>query len=203
MNASAKPNKPPVESELPLKYIVYCGRERTKLEFTDHLPSSCYTVEGPGIFKPVNEEFAHFITQVINRHWDEVFHAAEWRCYICNQPATGLVHSPRALSTAGVRLCPVVEDEVAPICKTSSSCHAKAKESLRTGIGIGAPPPVEMGRRRCETCGKDVGLRLCGRCEKSSYCSRGCQILHWAIHKKECKEVPKVKTAETETENSV
>ncbi|GFH52343.1 hypothetical protein CTEN210_08819 [Chaetoceros tenuissimus] len=46
----------------------------------------------------------------------------------------------------------------------------------------------------CTNCNKtrgDLGrkLRVCSKCECEKYCSRECQVAHWPIHKKNCKEI--------------
>ncbi len=53
-----------------------------------------------------------------------------------------------------------------------------------------------MGRAldKCHSCGKSkselgleaVNLKLCGRCQKASYCSKDCQSSDWQAHKSSC-----------------
>ena len=40
------------------------------------------------------------------------------------------------------------------------------------------------------------GTLMCSRCKKQYYCSSGCQKLDWSNHRKECKEIEKVKNAQ-------
>jgi hypothetical protein len=40
--------------------------------------------------------------------------------------------------------------------------------------------------KSCYVC-SDLGKHYCAQCKKAFYCSKDCQILHWKIHKKECK----------------
>ena len=53
---------------------------------------------------------------------------------------------------------------------------------------------VEKDHAICTNCGKSRGdlgrrLRVCSKCECVKYCSRECQVKHWPIHKKQCKEI--------------
>jgi hypothetical protein len=45
----------------------------------------------------------------------------------------------------------------------------------------------------CRLCNSKDGVRVCGRCERVYYCSKGCQVSDWRRHKlmckRECKEV--------------
>lgn len=34
----------------------------------------------------------------------------------------------------------------------------------------------------------DIALSWCGRCGRTTYCSAGCQKVHWVVHKKICKQ---------------
>jgi hypothetical protein len=47
-------------------------------------------------------------------------------------------------------------------------------------------------QQACGNCGEDGGKR-CSRCKSVKYCSKGCQMTHWAEHKKTCKKSPKTK----------
>ena len=49
------------------------------------------------------------------------------------------------------------------------------------------PSTTESGGR-CAKCGGPgkPTLRLCSVCKKTQYCSRGCQKVHWKVHKKNC-----------------
>ena len=39
---------------------------------------------------------------------------------------------------------------------------------------------------RADDCGDGAALLKCGRCKIISYCSTGCQRLHWKVHKAAC-----------------
>ncbi|RDB17073.1 hypothetical protein Hypma_001716 [Hypsizygus marmoreus] len=49
----------------------------------------------------------------------------------------------------------------------------------------------QKDERRCTRCGviasEAEGLKVCGKCKFSRYCSRECQVADWSDHKKTCK----------------
>ena len=46
----------------------------------------------------------------------------------------------------------------------------------------------------CSQCGLDAQSKRCGRCGKTAYCSKECQLVHWnAGHRRECKKKKKKK----------
>lgn len=51
-----------------------------------------------------------------------------------------------------------------------------------------ANPECEVTRRK---------MKMCDRCHRVHYCGKDCQIKHWAIHKKECKQVSNIPLAGT------
>ncbi len=38
----------------------------------------------------------------------------------------------------------------------------------------------------CAKCSAVGSLNYCGRCERAPYCSKECQVAHWAVHKRTC-----------------
>ena len=61
-----------------------------------------------------------------------------------------------------------------------------------------APPPTTSGTERCtnfRACGSTIaggpGSGLCAACRTVAYCSKACQVAHWAAHKAPCKEARK------------
>lgn len=53
---------------------------------------------------------------------------------------------------------------------------------------ICANPDCEVTKRK---------MKMCDRCHRVHYCGKECQIKHWAIHKKECKQVSNTPLAGT------
>lgn len=43
----------------------------------------------------------------------------------------------------------------------------------------------------CSTCGEEKPAKKCSKCKVVQYCDRGCQRLHWPVHKKECARLGK------------
>ncbi|GAQ82118.1 hypothetical protein KFL_001010045 [Klebsormidium nitens] len=64
--------------------------------------------------------------------------------------------------------------------------EAEARKLERLGDKI--PVVTELSLPQCAKCGKkDEDLLRCAKCKKERYCSRDCQIKHWAAgHKKVC-----------------
>ncbi|KAJ7167662.1 hypothetical protein C8R46DRAFT_1034310 [Mycena filopes] len=52
------------------------------------------------------------------------------------------------------------------------------------------PDRVEHLQRVCTNClATESDLSRCGRCKRSAYCSKECQVKHWPMHKPWCKKV--------------
>lgn len=43
-------------------------------------------------------------------------------------------------------------------------------------------------KHTCKLCGKDA-IQRCSRCKNEWYCSRSCQVTHWAQHKDICNKI--------------
>ena len=41
----------------------------------------------------------------------------------------------------------------------------------------------------------DAGYDWCSKCKQVFYCSRECQLLHWPVHKPECKKIVAARAA--------
>jgi len=68
--------------------------------------------------------------------------------------------------------------------------RARAEVCKRLGVKDRHERP-----RVCDTCATFRGLRACGHCGTTAYCSRRCQVLKWREHKKSVAAAGAVSTA--------
>jgi hypothetical protein len=86
----------------------------------------------------------------------------------------------------------------------------RIKSSGRIGVGVGSLEPISASKDIlvrfddggepefvedredleiiCPVCNKGAE-RKCSKCKRAWYCGRDCQVSHWKVHKKSCKEM--------------
>lgn len=79
------------------------------------------------------------------------------------------------------------------ICKAASRLHHRMEKEV--AFSAGWPTGVDItfsnvhgecnGQMHCEVCGRHTDL-VCGRCDKTAYCSVGCQRAGFGAHKASC-----------------
>lgn len=66
----------------------------------------------------------------------------------------------------------------------------KSKNIVTAEVIIGSEKlTAQMRMSACKKCGREEGLRLCGRCKSVKYCCVGCSVAAWPLHKRVCKYI--------------
>ncbi|CAD6223785.1 unnamed protein product [Miscanthus lutarioriparius] len=99
------------------------------------------------------------------------------------------VRSKQGRSTASASLQPVMSAWMSTESSAgASSAAAPSNEEMRSGVGFRflAMECAAKGLA-AEPCFCGVANRRCGGCGAVAYCSRAHQVIHWRVHKEECK----------------
>ena len=137
----------------------------------------------------VSDETRHeCIREMFNSAVAKVFEEHKLTCSVCLIAApTGFAFQVTYIPTLdGTKGTFVPSSKERWVCE-SQRCLAKAGKGLQRD-------KKKMGFRDiCSNCGKnDEKNQRCARCRKVCYCSRECQVAHWAHHKVMCNSIKKL-----------
>ncbi|CZT47791.1 uncharacterized protein RSE6_08396 [Rhynchosporium secalis] len=159
--------------------------------FYESVPASRLHKIKPGdppdvILKVVLGTFLWFYRQ---SHIYDMFAARQWKCIICQKPATAVCGKTLLMLSAARFKVPRIMDIISPICSGGSTCNAPLVKMINDTIITRYRLNLEKETYltgSCAECASSANLTACTGCGRTTYCSPRCETNAYKKHRSEC-----------------
>lgn len=169
-NVKSNETKTEPQKTLPITYHLTCGNPNS-----EDILSYAISETAPAVLltgSPTDPKAEQrFVQSLIDRHHLEKFNAREWRCVVCNLPASDMVHRVNALLRQGIFATgpasafePTVVDFAIPVCELYGKCDQIAFEIGSKKLMEHFPIPI-ASQKECAQCSAKDNLKMCTSCK--------------------------------------